>query len=228
QAAESVCPAPPAVRDSAGKRPWGREGLPMGTRGWKWPALGLVCLALGLLGAHLAGEQHRYRLHTPQGTIRIGMTLEQVKSVLGKPDKEWFFCLRPTPWSRCEFNPWWEWKMAQGTVEIQSDSDGRVAAASFTPARGRPSTIPRPSLFEAARSWLTGKKECPRESRRPGEPPARPVPPPAPAPRGLVNVPLPRRHRGHHRLVSRPDRLAALPRPGDVRRRPGAPSPCCW
>jgi hypothetical protein len=129
----------------------------MNTRGWKWSAVGLVSLPLLVLGAHLAWEHHRCRLVTPRGAVRIGMTQEEVRAVLGKPDEEWLFSWRVV--APRQPLPSWEWQMVQGTVWTQFDGDGRVDAASFTPALGRPSGIPRPSLFEHVLSWLTGKKE---------------------------------------------------------------------
>jgi hypothetical protein len=54
----------------------------MSKRGWKRSAVALASL-LVVLGAHLAWEQHRFRLSTPWGTVRIGMTRAEVEAVLG-------------------------------------------------------------------------------------------------------------------------------------------------
>jgi hypothetical protein len=125
--------------------------MPMGTRGWKWPAVGLVGLALVVLGAHLAWEQHRYRLRTLEGTIRIGMTKAEVEAALGRrllPQSD-----RPHAPRSCSIN--------KGEVTVQFDEGGRVTWASViadggtTPALDE---IPRPSLFGHVRSWF-GKRE---------------------------------------------------------------------
>jgi hypothetical protein len=59
-----------------------REGA-MSRSGLKWSAVGVAALVLVALGAHLAWEQHRYRLRTPRGTVRVGMTWEEVNAAMG-------------------------------------------------------------------------------------------------------------------------------------------------
>ena len=56
----------------------------MGTRGWKWPAVGVASLLLLVLGAHLAWEGHRYRLWTPKGAIKAASE-EGVAVIRGRP-----------------------------------------------------------------------------------------------------------------------------------------------
>jgi hypothetical protein len=118
----------------------------MNTRGWKWPAVGLVCLLLVLLGAHLAWEQHRVRLVTPRGTIRIGMTRAQVEAVLGKASQESALFGLAT----------YEWGVAE--VEVAYDRHGRVRHARTAEGEQETASIPRPSLFGYVRAWF-GKRE---------------------------------------------------------------------
>jgi hypothetical protein len=119
----------------------------MNTRGFKWPAVGLVCLALVLLGAHLAWEQHRYRLHTPKGMIRIGMTRAEVEAVLGKASQE-----------SARFGlATYEWGTA--AVVVAYDRHGRVTRAVTGEGEQAAALIPRPSLVGLVRTWLTGEDE---------------------------------------------------------------------
>jgi hypothetical protein len=113
----------------------------MSKRGLKWSMVGVASLTLVAAGAHLAWEQHRYRLVTPRGTIRIGMMLEDVRAVLGP-----------------QFGGA-VWVGEEGMLVVQLDNDVRVKGASFAMPGGISITrIPRPSLFEHVRSWL-GKRE---------------------------------------------------------------------
>jgi len=121
----------------------------MGTCGLKGSAVGVASLLLVLLGAHLAWERHRYRLWTPQGVVRIGMTRETMRAVLG-----------PTPFASGQFGVIHleRWEGSEGAVIVSYDLEGRVAHAAFQPPDRPASRIPRPSLFEVVRSWLVGKR----------------------------------------------------------------------
>jgi hypothetical protein len=131
----------------------------MSRSGLKWPAVGVACL-LVVLGAHLAWERHRYRLHTPRGTIRIGMTLEEAARLFGPepPQKAWLGGTQPKHAN---------WFVDGTLVAVDFYDDERIVAAETyrlisygPPLRFKdPVGIPRPSLFEAARSWLTGWRE---------------------------------------------------------------------
>jgi hypothetical protein len=115
----------------------------MSTRGLKGAAVGLVCLLLVLLGAHRAWEQRRYELHTPKGTVRVGMTRAEVEAVLGSSASSNLL--------RSDF------ALDSGLVRVFFDDDDydKVRAVLFV--SDQPSSrIPRPFLFEHVRSWLPG------------------------------------------------------------------------
>jgi hypothetical protein len=124
-----------------------REGA-MSKRGLKGAAVGVSALALVAVGAHFAWEWHRVRLHTPKGTIHIGMTRAEVKSVAG-PNCLYYGCSLAAKTTYCFFD-----RDVTAWVKADFDQDERVERAS-TPD----SSIPRPSLFEHVRSWLGGKRE---------------------------------------------------------------------
>jgi hypothetical protein len=113
----------------------------MNTRGFKWPAVGLVCLLLVALGAHLAWEQHRYRLVTPKGTIRVGMTLAEAREAIGSPRL----------YKRDGGQRLLQWAGDGLLVEVTFGEDGRLANA-----WDGDTSIPRPSLLGHVRSWLPG------------------------------------------------------------------------
>jgi hypothetical protein len=125
----------------------------MGTRGWKWPAVGLVCLLLVALGAHLAWERHRYRLRTPRGILWVGMTKAETEKALGPP------CNNPLVLA-LEVE-----KLHWGRQWLLWIGDGRRVVAVFgeggrlTDAEADGTSIPRPSLCGHVRSWLVGKRE---------------------------------------------------------------------
>jgi len=121
----------------------------MSRSGWKWPAVGLVSLLLVLLGAHLAWEWHRVRLHTPKGTIRIGMTREEAEAVFGE-NSAWH-------WRRDWF--WTENMHGDEWVSAAFDPDGHLDRAAVGRDKQVTSRIPRPSLLQLVRSWLTSKGE---------------------------------------------------------------------
>src|SRR5262245_16917248 len=93
-------------------------------------------------GAHLAWERHRFCPRTPRGTVCVGMTPEEVTTVLG-------IGLGGGPNRTC-------YGVDGGTVGVDFGSDGRVSGVTYTPTGQAAFRTPRPSLFEAARSWLTG------------------------------------------------------------------------
>src|SRR5262245_59296888 len=121
----------------------------MSRSGLKWAAVGLVSLLLLVLGAHLAWEQQRYRLRTPKGTVRVGMTQAEVEALLGAPHL--WDVGGPGHFRR-------SWSLAGGTLWVDYDSDAQVTGASFHLPAGPASYIPRPSLFGHVRAWL-GKRE---------------------------------------------------------------------
>jgi hypothetical protein len=126
----------------------------MNRRGWKWVAVA-ASVALLLIGIHLAWERHRYRLWTPMGTIRMGMTREEVGAVLGPSRHQVLHGGSKKP---LVIGEWWE--STEGTLTVDYGADGRAARrAAFRPVSEAATTIPRPSLVEHARSWLTGKHE---------------------------------------------------------------------
>jgi hypothetical protein len=117
----------------------------MSRSGLKVSAVAVASLLLVAVGAHFAWEWHRYRLSTPRGTIRIGMTRAEVEAVLGKVHAK---------------DP--------GDLGVWGDSDGivcitfvddRAAEIKHERAGGTASRIPRPSLFEHVRAWLPGRRE---------------------------------------------------------------------
>src|SRR5262249_52168283 len=123
--------------------------------GWKWPAVGVMSLLLLVFGAHLAWERHRNTLHTSKGAIRIGMTEDEVHTLLGP------YSYFASSVKMSGFNRFWivdsSW-----AVSVCYDDNCRVASAELFPLAllgGQPkSSIPRPSLAEHVRSWL-GKRE---------------------------------------------------------------------
>ena len=119
----------------------------MNRSGLRWPAVGVVSLLLVVLGAHLAWEQHRYRLWTPSGTVRIGMTQAEVQEALGLPVSGGY-CSRAKGLT-CS----WE-----GEVFVVYH-DGRVVRAGGSDLGGELSFIPRRSLLGHVRSWFGGKGE---------------------------------------------------------------------
>jgi hypothetical protein len=155
--------ASPGTLEAAACR---REGA-MSRGGLKWSAVGLVSLLLVLLGAHLAWERHRYRLSTPKGVVRIGMTVDEVAAVLGPP-KVWYGMFHPRPvgiygggtFQRSAAFPveGETWFLDEGVIKVGYDRNGRTDFARYTPTDQTESTIPRPSLFAVVCSWL-GKRE---------------------------------------------------------------------
>jgi hypothetical protein len=127
----------------------------MSRSGWKWPAVGVASLLLVLLGAHLAWERHRYRLRTPKGTIRIGMTYAEVEAVLGHPDHG----------LGIGHVLYQEWVRGVWKVSVSIDLRGRefnsgvVAAANLYDNNRLLSAVPRPSLVEYVRAWLGQREE---------------------------------------------------------------------
>ena len=118
----------------------------MSTRGWEWPAVGVASLLLVVLGAHLAWERHRCRLRTPAGTIRIGMTQTEARALFSSAAARGLS-------SRMDV---WHF---DGYLVVAEYTEGRVETALFKPDGQVGTPISRPSLVEAARSWLAGKKE---------------------------------------------------------------------
>jgi hypothetical protein len=127
----------------------------MSRSGLKWPAVGLASLMLVLLGAHLAWEQYRVRLHTPKGTIRIGMTRTEARAVFGFAG---FVEARQQALGRSATIRTELWFLNEGVVGVDFDGDDRVTDASFGPYVGSQTAIPRPSLFGYVRSWF-GRRE---------------------------------------------------------------------
>ena len=119
----------------------------MSQSGGKWAAVGVASLLLVLLGAHLAWEGHRYRLRTPEGTVRIGMTRTEVEAVFGPPVPTHIKHVPPAGPDHCFYSD-----------ICVFFAGGRVESATLYKDDLPSTRIPRPSLFEAARSWLTGKK----------------------------------------------------------------------
>src|SRR5262245_29444357 len=119
----------------------------MNRRALKWAAAGMVGLALVALGVHIAWERHRYRLHTPKGAVRVGMTLADVEAVLGprSPIVHRWGLRQPDGWL-----------LEEGTVWIRFDRHGRARVATFEPHEGVTSGIPRLPLFEHIRAWVPG------------------------------------------------------------------------
>ena len=121
----------------------------MGRSGWRWLAVGAASLLLVLLGTHLAWEQHRNRLSTPAGTIRVGMTQTEARAVFSS-------AAAASLSSRLDV---WQF---DGYFIVAEYTEGRVASALFR-QDGLDlqvgSTIPRPSLFAVVRSWLPGKRD---------------------------------------------------------------------
>jgi hypothetical protein len=149
----------------------------MSKRGLKWLAGGVASLLLVLLGAHVAWEQHRYRLWTPRGAVRIGMTGEEVRALLGQSFNSGL--------NASGVSQYWVIDDAW-SISVSYDDNSRVASASIFPLGGPdggPATsIPRPSLAEHVRSWLPSDR-IESEMSPPGAAPPPPSPPsPSPPP----------------------------------------------
>ena len=123
----------------------------MHRRGLKWPAAGTVGLALVVLGVHLAWERHRYRLETPRGTVRLGMTRSEVEAVFGPAP---FKAEPPHRPLHTEAR-----RLGGGLVEVVYDDRDEVAEAWFRSADEVVTIIPRPSLADHVRSWFTSEGE---------------------------------------------------------------------
>src|SRR5262245_51125070 len=123
----------------------------MNRRGLKWTVAGTVGLALVVLGVHLTWERQRYRLETPRGTVRLGMTRTEVEAVLGPAPFKTEPPHRPL---HTEAR-----RLGGGLVEVVYDDRDEVAEAWFRSADEVVTIIPRPSLVEQVRSWFTGKDE---------------------------------------------------------------------
>ena len=120
----------------------------MNRRGLKWAAAGTAGLVLVVLGIHLAWECHRVRLHTPTGTVWVGMTLAEADAALGPPFT--FEADRDNGLARYECG-----KAHLAAIFRQ----GRLEHAILGEVGEVAVAIPRPSLVEHVRSWFTGKAE---------------------------------------------------------------------
>jgi hypothetical protein len=123
----------------------------MGARGLKWSAVGVVSLLLVALGVHLGWEHHRYRLSTPKGTIRIGMTRAEVEAVLGpaNPGSE------RVRWTLKRSEGWF--LEGDRRLLVSYDGDDRVEQMHlFGSPDEHLATLPRPSLVKHVRFWLPG------------------------------------------------------------------------
>jgi hypothetical protein len=121
----------------------------MSRRGLKW-ALVAASLVLLLLGIYLAWERHRYCLETSRGTVRIGMTQDEVRAVLGM--EKGTMAEGQREWS------WWG-DTRDDSVRVIYGPEWRVTGASSRSPGQAEASIPRPSLVEVVRSWFTGKRE---------------------------------------------------------------------
>jgi hypothetical protein len=108
----------------------------------KW-AVAAASLGLVVFGAHLAWERHRYRLETPQGTVWVGMTPADVQAVLGPA------------LSQADYDGFTEELWGEDGLLLVDYEGGRVTEAYWYPSGAPVVRIPRPSLVEHIRSWLT-------------------------------------------------------------------------
>src|SRR5262249_42054224 len=108
----------------------------MNRRGLKWAA-GTVSLALVVLGVHFWWEWHRYRLVTPYGVIRIGMTQAELEALLGRP-----IAIGGV------------WNSGNDHLFVSFDDQGRLSDALFFNKASGEITLPRPSLIECVRAWV--------------------------------------------------------------------------
>jgi hypothetical protein len=120
----------------------------MSRSGLKWVAV-VAALALVLLGAHLAWEWHRYRLRTPRGTVRVGMTMQEVETVLDPSNRGRIRLAFPAD----------VLGLGSCTLGVRFDANGKVTSASVGVPGAGSSSIPRPSLFQHVRSWLPGGRD---------------------------------------------------------------------
>jgi hypothetical protein len=127
-----------------------------------------VCVLLVVLGAHREWKRYRYHLRTAKGTIWVGMARAEVEAVLGPP-------LEPRESKRSDCAVWSDPGRVLPPAEMRAfldsalvpeawlgidyDESGLLMCARYR-AGGIDSLelIPRPSLFEHVRSWLSGGK----------------------------------------------------------------------
>jgi hypothetical protein len=115
----------------------------MSRRGLTWALAGAGSLLLVLLGIHLNWQWHRYRLATPKGAIWVGMTPADVHAVLGPAH------------SQADYDEFIEELWDEDWLLLVDYEGGRVTQAYFYPQDAPVVRIPRPSLVEVVRSWLT-------------------------------------------------------------------------
>jgi hypothetical protein len=124
----------------------------MSRSGLKGAAVAGAAVVLVALGAHLAWEYHRYSLRTSRGTVRVGMTSEEVTKAIGPAGPLLF-----VPGGEPGYSDWRS--LDDGSVTVFYGNDGRVKHARFETAAGICTAIPRPSLYELVRSWLPRSEE---------------------------------------------------------------------
>jgi hypothetical protein len=121
----------------------------MSNRGLSFATILVAAVALVTAVAHFAWEQHRYRLWTPKGVFRIGMTAAEVETIFGSPP---YWSGRP---SRGEFRC-----LAGALLLVRYDERRRIERITVLPfdrsSFSGHTTIPRPSLFEHIPAWLAG------------------------------------------------------------------------
>src|SRR5262245_8044541 len=152
-----------------------------------WALAGTVGLVLVVLSVHLVRERHRYRLETPRGIIRSGMTEVEVAAALGPPrDHEHTMLVEARRW------------YVNGTGTTTQDQvvlwvyskECRVWHAVVVSPGQYWSFLRRPSLVEHVRSWLIGERGDRADAQRgPRQTAARPLHAAAPAQGGSDDVP---------------------------------------
>jgi hypothetical protein len=130
----------------------------MSRRGLKWAVVG-ASLVLVLLGIHLAWERHRNALHTPWGTIRVGMTLAEVEAMLCPAQGPRGLRFESVQGEGAERTVRQNcWQLGSSWAVVDYDENGRVEGGALHSPGGAIASIPRPSLTEYIRFWITGQR----------------------------------------------------------------------
>jgi len=82
--------------------------------------------------------------------IRIGMTRDQVRAIMGREPDNAPRCFQ---WEGC-FRPYLYWQGEYGRVELGDEEDGRVIEVNWIPTAGRNAGQSKGGLLHSLRAWL--------------------------------------------------------------------------